>query len=102
MIATMHTASSQAHSYCVESLRVPVQQHTMRLHRPLGDATPPTTLAKRLGRLASSQVFVRKEAGREDLVATRQMVPTLVVKAEHTSRILDKAAILGYLIRAPA
>jgi hypothetical protein len=64
----------------------------MRLQRPLGDATPPPTLAKRLGCPVSSQVFARKEAGREDLVATSQMVPTLVIKAEHMSRILHKSS----------
>jgi hypothetical protein len=84
MVARWHIGSSQRLSCCDKSLRVPVQQHRMLLRRPLGDATPPTVLAKRLRCPAGSQVFARKEEG---LVTTTQMVPTFVVRAEHRSGI---------------
>jgi hypothetical protein len=75
-------------------------QHTMRLQRHLGDATPPTLLPSGWGALLALS-FRKEGGGSEDLVATSEMVPTLVVKAEHTSRILHKAAIFGYLVKAP-
>jgi hypothetical protein len=74
----------------------------MHLHAPLVMQLLPQLLPSGWDALLALKFSQGKEAGREDLVATRQMVPTLVVKAEHANRVLHKAAILGYLVRAPA
>jgi hypothetical protein len=59
----------------------------MRPQRPLGDASPPTNPAKRLRCPADSQIFQGRARVKLGFVAALQMVPSLVVEAQHTSGI---------------